>query len=43
MKLGGSQGSQFSQVFELPVVFRGRSHKTILTIVIAKKKLKLKK
>jgi hypothetical protein len=41
MKLGGFQGSQFSQVFEPPVAFKGCSRKTIITIVISKKKSKL--
>jgi hypothetical protein len=43
MKLGGFQGSQFSEVFQPLVVFRGRSRKTIITIVTSKNKLKLKK
>ncbi len=37
MKLGGFQGSQFSQVFE-PLVFRGGSHEMVITILISKRK-----
>jgi hypothetical protein len=39
MKLGGFQHSRSSQVFE-PLVFKGGSHKMIITIVIPKLKLK---
>jgi hypothetical protein len=37
MKLCGFQGNQFSQVFE-PLVFKGSSLKTVITIIISKKK-----
>jgi hypothetical protein len=37
MKLCGFQGKQFSQVFE-PLVFKGSSLKTVITIIIPKKK-----
>jgi len=39
MKLGGFQHNRSSQVFE-PLVFKGGSHKKIITIVIPEKKLK---
>jgi hypothetical protein len=38
MKLGSFQHNQSSQVFE-PLVFKGGSHKKIITIVIPKKKI----
>jgi len=42
MKLGGFQGSRFSEVFELPI-FKGGSRKTIITIVFLKRKFKTSK
>jgi hypothetical protein len=42
MKLGGFQGSRFSEVFELPIL-KGGSRKTIITIVFLRKKFKTSK